>query len=503
MKKIDILIKSIILLYRETLLEHKSGDSADLINNILPLISGRSKDMQVMGSEPIIIDELKQLIKELIKHNNGYDQETLIQSLEIILKDKPELVKVAKTAILADLEDKRLKRSILGLRNILTVYHDEEESKKLISKASIDLNTNNVKNVSVKEYVMDVIAKLDMLNNRTIGKDPGIVDEVDISDDAALSEVLDRAAESGNEGSKLISGWKELNTMTQNGFRRGEFWMIDALQHSYKSGFTQSLTCQLPMHNKPVLKDNKKKPLMIYLSLEDDTEIFTTFMYRYLYYNENDKLPDMSVVTGKDMSSYIKKKLTVNGYHVKLLRVNPSEWTYRDLQNLVIKYESDGYEVHSVIVDYLSKLPTTGCITSGPIGTDMRDLFNRIRNFMSSKSILFITPHQLSSDAKQLIRNDISPLNFVKEIEGKGYTEGSKQLDQVVDGELYLHKVKQKGKWFLTVQRGKHRYPGILPDEDKYFILPFPENAPIKENLNDTSDSIKTLSLDGSDDFDF
>ena len=33
--------------------------------------------------------------------------------------------------------------------------------------------------------------------------------------------------------------------------------------------------------------------------------------------------------------------------------------------------------------------------------------------------------------------------------------------------------------------RGKDRQPGILPDEKMIFSLPFPKNAPIKENIND------------------
>ena len=86
-----------------------------------------------------------------------------------------------------------------------------------------------------------------------------------------------------------------------------------------------------------------------------------------------------------------------------------------------------------------------------------------------------------------MIRNGVSALNFVKEIAGKGYLEGSKQIDQVVDLELYLHKAYQNKKPVLTVQRGKHRGHPILDDSDLYFILPFPYKAPILENINDES----------------
>ena len=57
-------------------------------------------------------------------------------------------------------------------------------------------------------------------------------------------------------------------------------------------------------------------------------------------------------------------------------------------------------------------------------------------------------------------------------------------MDQVVDLEIYLTKVSIKRKWRLVVGRGKDRQPGILPDEKMVFSLPFPKNAPIKENIN-------------------
>jgi len=287
------------------------------------------------------------------------------------------------------------------------------------------------------------------------------------------------------------------------GFRKGEFWIFYALQHKYKSGFTRSVFLQLPVHNKPMMKDPTKKPLMIFLSFEDDADIMLDFMYKYLYYNEHDVLPDLSTVTTKEVAKYIREKLTVNGYNIKILRVNPSDWTYKNLFNKLLEYEAEGFEIHALFIDYLFKLPTTGCV-SGPHGVDVKDLFNRVRNVCSSKGILCITPHQLSSDAKQLIRNGVPDVNFVKEVANKGYAEGVRTLDTVPDGELYLHIARIQRKPYLTVQRGKHRTPGILDDDKMYFTLPFPKGAPIKENLNSKDDDkLNELADAGSDEFDF
>lgn len=273
---------------------------------------------------------------------------------------------------------------------------------------------------------------------------------------------------------------------------------------------------QLPIYNKPVMKDPTKKPLSLLISFEDDAEIIVNFMYKYLYNAEYGKSPDLKTVTSKEMGLYIKNKLSVNGFHIKILRVNPSEWTYKHLFNKILEYEANGFELHFLFLDYLSKLPTTGCLTSGPMGTDMRDLFNRIRNFVSgTRKVFTITPHQMSMDANQLLRNGVPPQDIPKEVANKNYYEGTKQIGQVVDGELHQHIAWIKKEPYLCIQRGKRRFPEIIPEELKYFRLPFPKGSPILPDINPNggvlefnttstgTPSVAKETVDGKDVFEF
>lgn len=279
--------------------------------------------------------------------------------------------------------------------------------------------------------------------------------------------------------------------------------MLNALQHQYKSGTCQSLFMQVPRYNKPIMLDPEKKPLVMYISCEDDTVVYTGFMYKYLYYNKFKKIPDLSTISSAEMAKFLKDELSINGYNIIIMKVNPSDWTIKSLFNKVLQLEAKGYELHACFMDYLAKLPTTGCTNTGPGGTDVRDMFNRVRNFFGSsgRETFFLTPHQISTEAKQLVRNGTPDTTFVKEIVGKGYTELSKQLDQVVDLEFYQHKAKINGKWHLTFQRGKHRTPGILDDDKMYAVMPFPYNAPIVEDVNDDGTDV-TIPKD-SEEFDF
>ncbi len=97
------------------------------------------------------------------------------------------------------------------------------------------------------------------------------------------------------------------------------------------------------------------------------------------------------------------------------------------------------------------------------------------------KRIPFITPHQLSSEAKKLLREDRP--DFVKVIAEKGYWDGCTRLDQELDLELYIHIEKLNKKSYLTVQRGKHRLPTVIPESKKYIVLPFMEAGGIMDDF--------------------
>lgn len=484
MNKIDILFKCITLLYRESQLDDISSDSSkDLVKTIIAQMKNIRKPL--VGGETDTTEELLTLCLDMVNNIEGYDKLNLIQTLQVILKDNPTLLESIEKIINVEIEPPGLKRSIVSLRKHLYNYYRETETINIIKKASYQLSLGKLEE-GIQEFTSKLIINLEALNTISRVKDAGIVDEIDISDEEELDKVLTKVKKQTIGDGRLKTGWKELNEMLNGGFRLGETVLTSALQHNYKSGFLRSLFAQLCMYNKPVLKNKDKKPLNLFISFEDDADIIAEFFYKYLYFSNTGEDPDISFLSTKEVSDYLKEHLTRTGYNVKFIRANPAEWTYKSILNKILEYEASGFEIHVLVVDYLSKLPTTGCDNTGPMGTAFRDMLTRMRDYTASKSTLFLTTHQLSTDAKQLIRNGIPAKDFVKEIANKGYYEGSRQLDQVVDLEIHQHIAKLgRGKYYLTIQRGKRRYPEIVDDDKKYFMLPFPQKVPcIPPNLD-------------------
>ncbi|EPU3828968.1 DnaB family ATPase [Campylobacter coli] len=485
LNNLDILIKSITLLHRENELSQLDGSSNDNSRELVKTVISYNKNEKkpLLGGESTVLDDITSLLDDMIHNPNNYDKLSLLQSLELILKDHSSILKIIDKNINIEMSVPGLKKSIISLRNALNTYYKQQELRSMINKANYLITTNRIEE-PLPEFISKLVLNLEALMATSKTKDPGIVDEIDINDDESMLEAT-KKIKAQNEGTgRYKTGWKEMNDMLGGGFIPGETVLTSALQHNYKSGLIQSLFAQLPMYNKPTLKDQNKRPLNLLISFEDNTDIIVNFIFRYLYFSENRVLPDVNGFDIQHITSYVKERLTRNGFYIKIIRVNPSEWTYKSMFNKILEYEANGYELKMLFIDYLAKLPTTGCDTSGPMGTAVRDLLDRVRQFCSAKGITLFVPHQLSTEAKQLTRNGVAAKDFVKEIANKGYYEGSKQLDQIVDLEIHQHIAKIKGQYYLTFQRGKRRYPEIIDDDKKYFMLPFPYKAPIPPNIN-------------------
>lgn len=506
MKIVDLLTKSIILIYREHLHDNVDSlnDSVNLVTNILTHIGTIDTDNGLPLQANSFIPELIDLLVEKLDEPSGpINKEIMLNSINIITKDNDRVNSVLTDAINNDLSEGLLHKSILDLKRYLVNYFKEKKIIGILKKSYFDFSKKRTSIKNINEYINTLILRLEALELQSTNKDDKIVSEVDISDTSALTKVITEIADVSNSKGVMRFGWQGLNDMLQGGIKRGEFMVVSALQHNYKTGVTLSIFEQIALYNTPYMYDDKKKPLLLRISFEDDLTNNIEFMYLYLKHDETRKHVTIKNVSVEVMAEYIKERLGVNGYNMKVLRVNPSEWTYQDIFRKIIELEAQGFEIHLLMLDYLAMVPTTGCKSSGAMGTDIKDLFMRVRNFCSLKKIAVITPHQISTDAKQLLRNGLPPELFVKEIANKGYYAGTRQLDQEVDVELYIHKVVKDKKAYLTIQRGKHRTPTIIDDDRLFMVLPFPRGMPIPGDIDKVKSHTKGLPSNTNDDFGF
>lgn len=491
-----LLSKVVILIYHSRNLNNLDHD--DLIRTNLDTIKTDTPDQNFMGNNAI--KKFKDYCIKLLEEREPIPKENVLLSLSIILENDQKLLQSIKDSIEPERDENAYKRILSNLIKTLNSHYKETLAIRVISKANYDLTFNRSKVGNFSEYLRGIMAELEPLSNvSTLLKDPAIVSEVDFENDESIETVFEDIKNLNSESGVYRLGWQDVNNQCQGGVRRGETVSVGALQHKYKTGWTLSIFSQIATLNKPLPTreeiEKGKKPLLLRISFEDNLTNNLQFLYQYLKANEGNIVhqKDFSRLSSGEMSKYVKQRLTATGFHVKMLRVDPTQWNYSALFNKVIEFEAQGYAVHVLMVDYLFKMPTTGCI-QGPIGSDKRDLLRRVRAFTSARNITFISPFQLSTDAKQLIRNGTPEHQLVNMIAEQGYYDGVKTIDQEIDLELYIHLFYHKRKKYLTVRRGKHRLPTVIAEEDKYSIYVFPGlNVPILEDIDRDNTAMKTL----------
>ena len=490
------LIKSITLLYREEKLSGYASISRDLVSTLLSFV--KTSDISIGNySERDVIVRLKDTLMSMTKENGEsvYDPNNLLQTLKTNCMHDENLYAILEKSILdtETMTESVLKRSITNLIKDLNNFYIEEQISDILGKASYKFLKERDRIKDINTFITEVINQLEPLQISNKSHDPAIKSEIDISEPTHIQFIFDEIKKAKGNELVMRTGWHALNRMTQGGFRRGETVILPGLQHKYKTGLSLSLFKQLALYNKPYMIDATKKPLFLRISFEDDLPNNIEFLYTALKGDEGAKSVDIKNIPTEEMAAYIREQLEINGYHIKMLRVDPSAWSYKHICNKILEFEAQGFEVHVLMLDYLGMVPTVGCIGSGPMGTDLRDMFRRMRNFCSAKKILHITPHQISTQGKALIRSGIDDFAFVKEINGKGYYAGSAQLDQEVDLEIYIHLVSYQKEHYLTLQRGKHRLTTITDEKDQYFILKFPKNMPIPDDINGDDSSLRSV----------
>ena len=487
-----LLARSITLLYREANLKSQGDTSLEMVKEIV-------KDI-VVGDNSIGISEDKKIITSLKKTaawmcentTDGFNKKDLMQEIKIACESDTNLFSAFEEALDANYSEEELKKSVLTLRKQLSDHFREKKISEMFRKASADINFNRDKIENLSTYVQEFLTSVEPYSYENKIKDPAVLASIDFGNKEEVRKTYSLLRKEAGVTRVYKTGFKGLNEMFDGGLHAKETSMNLSLPHNYKTGLSLTLFSQVLRYNIPKTQDPKKIPCMVRISFEDELEENLKFLFIQMRYTETREFVKIEDYDEDFITEYVSSRLEANGWRVFMKRVDPTQWTYKDITNYVVDLESQGFSVEGLWLDYMGLVPTTGCI-QGNAGEALRDMLRRLRNFAAARGALFHTPHQLSTEAKGLLRGITTPAMFVKDVAEKGYAAGSKQLDHELDLEFYHHKFQHGKDWYLGIQRGKHRSHMIF-DEKKFCILPFPSNLmPIPDDINDDSPILRRV----------
>lgn len=383
MKDILLLIRAITLLFRESQLDVGATSSPEIVKEVAETVKPPEMAVGSSDNDRDMIMGLRSIAVSMATNATGtkYVADDLLQKVRMLTRHDESLYDSLKEGIVGEMNEESLRIVTGNIRQELNSYLREVQALTIIRENSRKASFNRDEIGNLPEFIANFRAALEQYETNVKEKDPAIVGEVKLSDVDHVEAVFRQAKELNDENGIMKTGWQGLNRMLQGGFRRGEEVVVGALQHNFKTGFTLSLFKHIALYNTPYMIDKKKKPLLLRISFEDPLSLNFPFLYRNIKENETLETANVNNATVEEMAAFVQEKLSINGYEVMLVHVNPSLWGYRDVQNYVLSLEAEGYEVHVLMLDYLNMLDKRGLDNNGPTGSNIRDLFRRMRNF--------------------------------------------------------------------------------------------------------------------------
>ena len=476
-----LVIRGLTLAYLESH-DLQQGVSKHLLENIYKATKQNDK---TGSSDQLssVVDGLRSILKEIIdkQEKTTLSRVDMLQRIKLVCGGYSFIVEAAETGMV-ECDDLGIVLKLAGdIRGQLTQHFREADAIGMLGKAYGELAFRREKVKDFRGFISQVMANLEpVVTAASSGKKPGVVECIDLSQGVLVNDIYLKAIEEESDRTILKLGKQGLNMLTDGGLRRGEMVVTPALQHGYKSSFNVECLCDVLQLNRPSTHDAHRKPLILRISFENKLTKDMLHMFRYCWLCKFGVLPNMGLKTPEEMAEFIHTELRIMGWEIIFMQVNPSAWTYRNLFDVYREYEALGYEIVASFLDYLPKLPITGCDESGGKYTGIQDLYEKVRNFGLEKDILHVTPHQLNSAAKAINRDGLA--DFLEQVNGHSYYKDSTGVAEEVDLELTVHRVKKDGKWYLGVARGKHRNKDPL--EHPYAYWEFPPKGPIPRDID-------------------
>lgn len=486
------------------------------MNNLIRLVkiatamfqAWRLKDKDLMDELLLLADEIPKSKESLVQNDKKTESKlrkllswiteqpedsNIITSLmssmiaEIIILS-PELEKVLGDAFKTDLgsEDSRqlIFQIIKELRDVDNKGKFAHQFRSMVRPVMFEGEQDLSKDDWIKLGEL-IDAKINDLNENSFDK--AVVEATGSDNPESIKDVINQLKVETSPEGIIKTGLAGLNDALwpDCGLRRGLMYMIEALTNRGKSFFLAHLIASIPLYNKPLLRNKTKIPTVVLMSAEDSLGLIFKRMYELFETAKTGVKPDFFKATTDDVVNTIIDTFKENGWAFKFYRVNPTHDNIHEICQRVRTLELKGHEIICAAYDYLGMADLAGCV--GESRSDkLQNLYNRARNFFTSRGAMFLTPHQLNPDAKKYIReqDDDSEVYFIRDVGGKSMTEGSTKLTNEVDCVIGAHVAKlQNNECFFTGYVGKMRGEGAQ-ESNRFFIYPLDQTNGLVHDIN-------------------
>lgn len=331
---------------------------------------------------------------------------------------------------------------------------------------------------------------MDLITEKTNSSFGERQSEVVVSVNTAAPEsffaIIEMAKKENSKEGILRTGIQGLNQGLEpdGGFRRGKMYMIEALTNRGKSFAMAHILGSIGMYNVPMLRNKAKIPTLLFESSEDTMDLVIMRMYKLACTIQAETDSDFQTAETVGIVETIANCFKKNGWYLVMNQIEAYKDNIANMFARVRRLELQGHEIIFYGYDYLA-LQNIDKVPGESKSDKLQLVYRRVRSFTTARGICFVTPHQLSPEAKKLLKelDDESEVYFAREVAGKSMTETSTKITNEVDGVICIHVAKTSTKTYFTGAIGKQRGEGCAP-EKRFFIYDIDPVMGLRHDIN-------------------
>lgn len=485
MNDLLVLVKLLSAMYQAKILKDKN-----LIQELTEMLDELpAPNPDVMTQDKNVRESIRAAIHWLL--NEAEEEPALIKSMlmqraALFIKGDMEL-KSAIEAGLEDFDSEELRRRVAykqitdirnGMQDELFDKKFKRALKEVVYKDLADIKREDL------SLVMDLIQE--RVNSAFGERQSEVVLSVNTANPESMSAVIEMAKKENSPDGVLKMGIQGLNQGLEpdGGLRRSKHYMLEALTNRGKSFAMAHVTTSVGMYNVPMLRDKAKIPTILFESAEDAMELVLRRMYKLAVTIQHQEDIDFQTTETPNIIEAIANCFKKNGWYLVINQIEANKDNRDAMFNRVRQLELKGHEIIFYGYDYLA-LQNIDKISGENKSDKLQLLYRQVRSFMIARGICFVTPHQLSPEAKKLLKelDDESEVYFAREVSGKSMTETSTKITNEVDGVITVHVAKTSMKTYFTCCIGKQRGEGCAP-EKRFFIYDLDPDLGLKHDIH-------------------
>lgn len=381
-----------------------------------------------------------------------------------------------------DLSGKYRDKEIEILNSLYQMTSSEKEANRIDKKISIQLklsviekktNTltnlmNEIKSESYKD-LEDLENKLNLVEDETdlIGQSfknyREAIEEANNTvslDDSQFLTILGKIAEEKkNPSSKIRTGIQVFNKILDGGYQNGRVYCCLAPLKNWKSGFLLSSALWAKQYNRLSAKDKTKKPIVLYLTLENSVKETIERIMAHCQGNdyrieEHTEQENAQILEACGIYTPNNK----NEVGIELMYKPNKSVTVQDIKAIMDDFYKNGKEVVFLVIDYLKRIRPP--FMNKDLRLNLGDITDELHDLALEKDIPILTAMQLNRGAIAELDNAES---FEQKISAIGRIGGS-NVGESID---IIQNVDFAFAMIRTIDT-KFSEDGIIESVDKY-----------------------------------